>query len=176
MKARILGMACFAILLAGAAGAQTKISGTVTCAKPDVVGTQEVGDHPGHTLSLTKGTCSWSKPMEIEGAKTKDDTDAGFTEATATRMTGSGFVVGTLDSGDKMFVSVHDSTPIKDGKPGETAGTWSFSGGTGKIKGIKGKGTYKGTGSADGSITFDVEGEYSMPAPAAPKAAKPKSK
>jgi hypothetical protein len=42
-------------------------------------------------------------------------------------------------------------------------GTWSFAGGTGKLKGIKGKGTYKGKGAPDGSATYEVEGEYEMP-------------
>ena len=170
MNGRILGTACFAILLAGAVGAQTKVSGTVTCAKPDVVGTAEVSDHAGHTITLQKGACTWSKPMEIEGAKTKDDVDVFVTEMTATRVTSKGSVVGTMDSGDKMFVSTSDSASVKDGKPGPVSGNWSFSGGTGKIKGIKGKGTYKGSFNADGTATFDVEGEYTMAAPAPAKA------
>jgi len=41
--------------------------------------------------------------------------------------------------------------------------------GTGKLKGIKGGGTYKGTAGADGSITYAVEGEYSLPAKNAKK-------
>jgi len=45
-----------------------------------------------------------------------------------------------------------------------TVGTWSFTGGTGKLKGLKGKGTYKGTGNADGSMTYEVEGDYELPA------------
>lgn len=173
MRVRILGVACCAFLMAAAAGAQTKVSGTVTCAKGDVVGTQDVTDHPGHTMALQKTTCTWTKPMAIEGANTKDDVDVFFTETTSTQTSSRGTVVGTLDSGDKMFVSTHDSALIKDGQPGEIQGTWVFTGGTGKIKGIKGKGTYKGTASADGTATFDVEGEYTMPVPAP---AKPKSK
>ncbi len=41
--------------------------------------------------------------------------------------------------------------------------------GTGKLKGIKGGGTYKGTAGADDSITYAVEGEYSLPAKNAKK-------
>jgi hypothetical protein len=37
-------------------------------------------------------------------------------------------------------------------------------GGTGKLKGIKGKGTYIWKGEvADGSDTYEVEGEYELP-------------
>jgi hypothetical protein len=52
---------------------------------------------------------------------------------------------------------------LKDGKPVSGEGTWSFTSGTGKLKGIKGKGTYKGTANADGSMTYQVDGEYSLP-------------
>lgn len=176
MKIRMLGMACFAMLLAGTARAQTKVSGTVHCAKPDPIYSIDVGDRPGHTMTLQKGTCTWPKPMEIAGAKTKNDVDVFFAENTATRTTSNGTVVGTLDSGDKMFVSTRDSAPIKDGKPGEGRGTWAFTGGTGKIAGIKGKGTYTLMMNADGTMTGEVEGEYAMAASSSAKAAKAKVK
>ncbi len=38
-----------------------------------------------------------------------------------------------------------------------------FSSGTGKFKSIKGKGTFKGTPNADGTVSFQVDGEYSLP-------------
>ena len=44
-----------------------------------------------------------------------------------------------------------------------SSGTWSFTGGTGKLKGIKGKGTCKGTFKPDGTSSWDMEGEYQMP-------------
>lgn len=52
---------------------------------------------------------------------------------------------------------------VKNGAIQSSQGTWSFTGGTGKLKGIKGKGTYKGTGTADGGVTYEVEGEYELP-------------
>ena len=42
-------------------------------------------------------------------------------------------------------------------------GTWSYTGGTGKLKGIKGKGTYDGKGSSDGTATYQIEGDYTLP-------------
>ena len=68
-----------------------------------------------------------------------------------------------MDNGDKFFVSFHGGSALKDGKPGPQQGTWSFTGGTGKLKGLKGKGTYKGTINDDGTATVDVEGEYELP-------------
>jgi hypothetical protein len=40
-------------------------------------------------------------------------------------------------------------------------GTWSFTGGTGKLKGIKGKGTYTCTPSGDG-VSCEIEGDYQL--------------
>ena len=50
-----------------------------------------------------------------------------------------------------------------EGRTARRGGTWTFTGGTGKLKGIKGKGTYKDKGAADGSGTIEVEGEYELP-------------
>lgn len=44
-----------------------------------------------------------------------------------------------------------------------------YTGGTGKLKGIKGKGTYTVTLNEDGSGVVDVEGEYTVTATAAKK-------
>ena len=43
-------------------------------------------------------------------------------------------------------------------------------GSVGKLKGIKGSGTYKGSGLADGTSDVEVEGEYTMPAAKTTKA------
>jgi hypothetical protein len=52
---------------------------------------------------------------------------------------------------------------MKDGKPLST-GTWRYIGGTGKFKGIMGKGTYKGGPDASGNYVSEVNGEYTLPA------------
>lgn len=41
-------------------------------------------------------------------------------------------------------------------------GNWSISGGSGKKKGIKGKGTFTCTPSGDDNLSCDVEGEYRL--------------
>jgi hypothetical protein len=41
--------------------------------------------------------------------------------------------------------------------------TWTITGGTGKLKGLKGKGTSRGKGAADGTSTWEAEGEYELP-------------
>jgi hypothetical protein len=172
MKTRVLTIFALAFAFSTVAGAQTKISGTAHCAKADPSYSIEVSDHPGHTVMLEKAACTWTKPMEIAGLKTKDGVDVRTMESTATKMISSGTHVSTMDNGDKFFVSFHDTTAVKDGKPADSMGAWSFTGATGKLKGLKGKGTYKAKLQADGSADVDVEGEYTMapaPPPPAPK-------
>ena len=70
---------------------------------------------------------------------------------------------GATADGDKFFVHYQGTAKLKDGKPESISGAWTFVGGTGKHKTLKGKGTYKGGApDADGNILFDVEGEYTQ--------------
>jgi hypothetical protein len=176
MKIRIMTIAGLAFLLVSAAGAQTKFTGTLQCSKGDPSYSIEVTDHPGHTYTLVKDTCKWTSDTVINGLKITDDTGVATGEASATKSTATGSRVATMDNGDKLFVSVHDSSPVKDNMPTDIEGTFTFTGGTGKMKGIKGKGTYKVTPAADGTAAVSVEGEYTMPAAVAPKAVTPKPK
>jgi hypothetical protein len=175
MRIRMMAVAGLAFMLASAVGAQTKLTGTVTCAKPDPSYTIEVGDQPGHVYSLDKSSCSWGADTLINGMKITADTGTGTSESTATKTTSNGSRMATMENGDKFFASVHDSSPIKDGKPTNIAGTFTINGGTGKLKGIKGHGTYTVTLGADGTATVAVTGEYTIPPPAAAKA-KPAAK
>jgi hypothetical protein len=62
-----------------------------------------------------------------------------------------------------VYVRTQSSATMKDGAVESTEGTWSFSGGTGKLMGVKGNGSFKGKGVTDGSATYDVAGEYELP-------------
>ena len=89
--------------------AQTKISGTVKCGKPDEQHALEVGDHPGHSLMVAKGKCTWTKPLEIAGTKSTEDTGAGFDDIIGNKSQGHGYVVGTWANGDKSYVRTQGS-------------------------------------------------------------------
>jgi hypothetical protein len=145
------------------APAQTKISGTVQCGKPDEEHSLDVGDRPNHSLMISKGKCTWTKPMKIAGTQTKEDDGTNFDEVNGDKTAGHGYVVGTMDSGDTMYVSIQSTGAMKDGKMQSVRGTWSFTGGTGKLKGIKGNGTFKGTPAEDGTTSYDVVGVYQTP-------------
>jgi len=70
-----------------------------------------------------------------------------------------------MENGDKFYIDFHWAT-LKDGTPPETVkGYWAFTGGTGKLKGIKGSGTYTATENENGG-KVNMEGEYSLGVPA----------
>src|SRR5712692_10581649 len=95
-----------AMALAATAAAQTKISGTIVCGKPDQQQAFEVGDLPGHMLAVSQGKCTWSKPMEIGGTQTKEEQGTLTADNHANKGNSRGYVVVTMASGDKTFVRV----------------------------------------------------------------------
>ena len=163
MGVKILCVLTFALALAANASAQTKISGTVSCAKPDQAHALEVGDRPGHMLIVQQGKCTWSKPMEIADTQTKEDVATMTIDSRGNKSTERGYVVGTTTSGDKFFVRIQATSTLKDGVVETDEGKWTFTGGTGKLKGIKGGGTFKGKAGPDGAVVEEVEGEYQLP-------------
>jgi hypothetical protein len=143
------------------ATAQTKISGTLQCGKADTQQVVSVGDRPNHSLGVQQFKCTWSKPLEIEGAKSKDDVLTETNDISGSTVRTRGFDVGTLDSGDKTFVSYQGTATTKDGTLVSGKGMWGFTGGSDKLTGIKGKGSYTCAPSGDGS-SCNVEGEYQL--------------
>ena len=151
------------VLVAASASAQTKITGTIQCAKPDPQSAIPVGDRPGHAFVVMKVKCTWAKPVELAGVKGKTGEDTVFAEANGAKSRDSGYDVTAMENGDQFVVRfTGTSTTDKNGAVQTQSGTWSFVSGTGKLKGITGKGTYKGSGAADGSVTTEVEGEYQI--------------
>jgi hypothetical protein len=164
MKVCIVSMVGLALLVAPAVAAQTKIAGKMQCPKPEVVGTVEAGDEAGHRLTLEENTCAWSTSMEMVGEKSNEGRYVAFSENSPTRASTSATYVGNMDSGDKFYLSFHWAV-VKDGKPKSwiesVKGTWVFTGGTGKLEGITGKGTYTATEDENGGVV-NMEGEYAM--------------
>jgi hypothetical protein len=160
----IVGLLLCIAGLAGIASAQTKISGVGKCGKPDIQQSVDVGDRAGHMLVLVKQSCTWTTPMEMAGLKSKTYTGAVVSDAAADKAQDRGYVVMVMENGDKAFVRFTGAAVFKDGKPVSGEGTWSYTGGTGKLRGLTGKGTYKSTPTADGGDEDQVEGDYSLPA------------
>lgn len=143
--------------------AQARISGTLQCGKSDPVYTIPVGDRPDHVFSIGKSKCTWIKAPEVAGIAAKDHELTAFDDASGNRARTRSAAVGTMANGDKYYVSTQGTATLKEGTAQTAEGAWSYTGGTGKLRGIKGKGTYKGKAAPDGAMTHEVEGEYQLP-------------
>jgi hypothetical protein len=163
MKTRFGSLLFLGILVAVSLSAATKTSGTATCkSDPASPAPVAVNDMPNHSFVVSKAQCTWTG-FSVAGQPYKDGVSTGLSEITGDTSSGSGYHVATTTTGDTAVAKFQGSGKLKDGKPVSEGGTWSFTSGTGKLKGIKGKGTYKGTPNADGTMTYMVDGEYSLP-------------
>ncbi|HEV8132310.1 MAG TPA: hypothetical protein VGQ81_13755 [Acidobacteriota bacterium] len=151
------------LALATVAFAQDKVSGTLQCAKADPQYSITVGDRPNHSFMIGQNECTWTKPMEIAGTQSKEHVSTASYDITGDKSTERGYALISMASGDKTRASWQGSSTMKEGQLQSGEGKWSFSTGTGKLRGIKGKGTYKCQGTAGGAFTCDVEGEYQVP-------------
>jgi hypothetical protein len=147
--------------------AQTKFSGTLQCSKAGVIEEHviEVGDRPNHSLAISKYKCTWPKPMEIAGTQSKEAIVTGSGDISGTNGSAGSersYLTITWANGDKSYIHEQSSWKTPNGVLEGTA-SWTFTGGTGKLKGIKGKGTYNFKAEPDGSNTYEVEGEYELP-------------
>jgi hypothetical protein len=149
-----------AAALAASALAQTKTSGTATC-KSDPPTPVAIGDTDGHSYAIGKAQCTWTG-FEVGGVAYKDGVSVGTDEMRGDKSTSNGYHTATLASGDKCACSYHGTSTVKDGKFVSGSGTWTFTSGTGKCKGIIGNGSYKGTPNADGTVTYRVAGKYTL--------------
>jgi hypothetical protein len=163
LKLKIALLSAGLMFLAASAGAQTKIAGTVQCAKPDPQNMIPVGDRTGHAFVVMKAKCTWTKPVELAGIQSKTGEDTVFSEADGAKSRDSGYDITAMANGDQFVVRFSGTTTVdKNGVVQAQTGTWTFRSGTGKLKGITGKGTYAGKGAADGGTTTEVEGEYQI--------------
>ena len=163
MKTRSGSLLFLSLLVAVPLSAATKASGTATCkmdpASPPPVA---VSDQPNHALAVGKAHCTWTG-FSVAGQAYKDGVSTSLNEVVGERSSATGYHVATTTTGDTATAKFEGIGTLKDGKNVTDGGTWSFTGGTGKLKGITGKGTYTGTASPDGSMTYKVDGEYTLP-------------
>ncbi len=163
MKTRLGALLFLGVLVAVSVSAATKTSGTAIC-KPDPASPAPVAvsDMPNHSFVVGEAQCTWTG-FPVAGQPYKDGVSVSLGEISGDTNSYSGYHVATTTTGDRTVARFQGSAKLKDGKPVSEDGTWNFTGGTGKLKGIKGKGTYQGTPNADGSMSYKVDGEYSLP-------------
>lgn len=159
MKYKVLSVCALFALAVAATPAQTKNSMSGKCGKPDAQSIP-AGDHDGHMFLLQTGKCE--AMGEIGGAKSKEGTFSEHADAMGPHVKASGVYVETFNSGDKVFYTYQTHATMKDGIFASGGNTYRISGGTGKMKGIKGSGTCKLTGTPEGGLVYRCTGEYTL--------------
>ncbi len=130
--------------VASLAAAQTKISGTVQCSKSSMEHMVPAGDHPNHSLGVTQGKCTWTKPWVIAGIAAKEGVATGLQEVDGDQAKNQGVYVDTMANGDQVYLRYELTFTTKKGQLEITGHNWQIVGGTGKFKGIKGQGRLQG--------------------------------
>ncbi|HEY8852391.1 MAG TPA: hypothetical protein VIM36_09440 [Gemmatimonadaceae bacterium] len=141
------------------AGAQTKITAKLTCAKPSA---REGAGEGAHMITFQRANCTWTTPFTIAGSKAGRTVDASIADITGSTGRAHGFSSSVFDNGDSTFVRFEGTSQGKKDGSSTDKGTWRYVRGTGRFTGISGSGTFKGEGAADGSSWADVSGHYSL--------------
>jgi hypothetical protein len=144
MRSKLFVILGLLLILAAAASGQTKITGTLSCGKPR----RGVSHSVPSASSPAPGLRRWSTAK----CKAKTATTSPYGDGNGAKVRSSGYHVSNLSNGERIYVRFQGNDTTMDGKPGTTEGTWSYTGGTGKFKGIKGKGTYKGKADSHGNM------------------------
>lgn len=159
MRKLMLVLVC---LSATIAMAQTKVSSSWTCSKPNPMNSIPVGDKADHSYMIDQFHCTASKG-EIAGIKDKEGTGTEFGDVTGNSSKSHGIFVETLANGDKLHANLTSAaTMTKDGKLESVSNKWEVTEGTGKVKGIKASGSCTGKAAGD-NTEFTCNGTYTMP-------------
>ena len=147
-------------MLASSAVAQTKFSGTLECGKADPTYTIQIPDREGYSFEIGQNKCTWTKPFAIAGLESKNNVQTASDEVTGNTIKAIAYGFTQFSNGDKAF---HRGVSTADQKAQTSSGKWTFTAGTGKLRGIKGSGT--STCKIKGGVyTCEIEGEYTLPA------------
>ena len=142
----------------------TKISGVLECEKSPRT-SLEVGDAPGHVLSIGRTPCRWTKPFELGRLRTFKGESTSMRDMKGESGLERGYHVGrTGGKGDVYYFRFDGVIRTTDQT---LSGRWAFTGGTGELANLQGAGTYKGTIDDEGVSKIEMDGEYRPPPPAA---------
>lgn len=159
MKYRVLGVCVLLALAVASTPAQTKNSMSGKCSKPDAQSIP-AGDRDAHMFAVQSGTCEATG--EIAGAKSREGKYSEHTDVRGSRVRAWGVYVETFESGDKVFYTYQTHAKVDKGMFTSGGNTYQISGGTGKMKGIKGSGNCKLTGTPEGGLVYNCTGEYTL--------------
>lgn len=138
------------------------MSGTLECASPSQEHSLPVAGRPEHSYVVNQVKCTWTQPWLIGGVASKEGIGTGVEEHHGNWSHSSGTYVDTMANGDKAYYKYEFKTKIEDGMPHIAGHEWKLLGGTGMMKGAKGKGGCKATAQESGTVLYQCEGKYTL--------------
>ena len=131
----------------------------------------EIPDMAGHIIRINEYRRTWPDggAPTVDGQKVVEEVARGFTDIIAGNGRGSGYSTWRFESGDLMFSEFQNAiqTVVNADRSRKTTfmGTYVTTGGTGRLKGIKGLGRFAGVGELDAEgkairNEYAGEGEY----------------
>jgi mannose-6-phosphate isomerase-like protein (cupin superfamily) len=142
----------------GSAG--TWMSGTLVCDPPSQEHALPVEGRPHHSYVVNQTKCTWTKPWMIRGLASTKGVGTGTVDNHGMVSFSSGTYVDTMENGDKAYYDYSFKTKTKDGKAMISGHKWKLLGGTGTLKGAKGKGSCDATMQDDGTVLYQCQGKY----------------
>ena len=130
----------------------------------------DIADMPGHVMRLFELRRTWPEnPPMVEGFKVVEEVARGTFDGITGNGRAWGYSFWRLENGDLVFAewqNANQSVVNSDrSRRTDYVGTYVWTGGTGKMRGIKGLGRYSGVGefTAEGKGVrsgYSAEGEY----------------
>lgn len=157
-----LSLIVFVAAAASASAQTTKFTMSGKCDKPEQQA-MPAQDAPGHMMSVAQGKCTPVKAAEMAGSTSKEGAFTEHGEFTGTGGKVQGMYVDTLANGERVHYRYQSSVVMQNGALQTMKNTWQIVGGSAGLKGIKGLGTCTGKATPEGGLTFDCEGEYTLP-------------
>lgn len=138
------------------------MSGSLVCDQPLKQEVVSVEGRPDHSYSVVQTKCTWTKPWELGGVASVTGIGTGTNEIHGNWVHASGTFVDTLANGDKGYYSYEYKSSTTDGKVQISGHHWKLLGGTGTLKGARGKGTCQATAREDGKVDYECQGKYKL--------------
>jgi hypothetical protein len=130
----------------------------------------EIADVPGHVIRMFEIRRTWPEnPPMVEGLKVAEEIARGMSDGVAGNGLSRGYSFWRYENSDMHFAewqNINQAVVNPDRSRKATfVGTYVITGGTGKMRGIKGFGRYSGVAefAPDGKVTrneYSAEGEY----------------
>jgi hypothetical protein len=160
MTRYLMLFSCVLAILSSAI-AQTKISGSLDCEKADPMHVIQIPDREGFSYVIGQYKCTWDTP--IEGLKTNDYVNIVFSEVMGNSVRTTSTGIARYSNGDRLY---SHNTGTRDLKTLTSSGKWTYTLGTGKLRGIKGDGTFtckRKSTEPDAGYACKSEGEIALP-------------